>query len=153
MIISPASMPCHQTARSALEIGQCCFRYSGNCASRTSSLRRWLGWAEDRRWIAFLDVQIGGSSLTAELARLVKYLERPYVHLALDPEYAMQRGGIPGRRVGTLDAAQVNEAVQLLTTIVDQQNIPPKVLVVHRFTRGMLTNHREIKLDQRVQVG
>jgi hypothetical protein len=64
----------------------------------------------------------------------------------------MQRGGIPGRRVGTLDAAQVNEAVQLLTTIVDQQNIPPKVLVVHRFTRGMLTNHPEINLDQRVQV-
>ena len=111
-----------------------------------------LSWAEDRRWIVFLDVQIGGSSVAAELSRLVKYLERPYVHLALDPEYAMQRGGIPGRRVGTLDAAQVNEAVQLLTTIVDRQNIPPKVLVVHRFTQGMLTNYDQIKLDPRVQV-
>jgi hypothetical protein len=111
-----------------------------------------LGWAEDRRWIVFLDVQIGGSSVGAELPRLVKYLERPYVHLALDPEYAMRAGGIPGRRVGSLDAAQVNEAVQLLTTIVDQRNLPPKVLVVHRFTQGMLTNYREIRLDQRVQV-
>jgi hypothetical protein len=111
-----------------------------------------LGWAEDRRWIVFLDVQIGGSSVVAELSRLVKYLERPYVHLALDPEYAMQPGSIPGRRVGTLDAAQVNEAVELLTTIVDQQNIPPKVLVIHRYTQGMLTNYRQIKLDQRVQV-
>jgi hypothetical protein len=111
-----------------------------------------LRWAEDRRWIVFLDVQLGGSSLAAELPRLVKYLERPYVHLALDPEYAMQPGGIPGRRVGTLDAAQVNEAVRLLTTIVDQQNLPPKVLVVHRYTQGMLTNYQQIKLDQRVQV-
>lgn len=111
-----------------------------------------LGWAEDRRWIVFLDVQIGGSSVGAELPRLVKYLERPYVHLALDPEYAMRAGGIPGRRVGSLDAAQVNEAVQLLTSIVDQRNLPPKVLVVHRFTQGMLTNYREIRLDQRVQV-
>ena len=74
------------------------------------------------------------------------------VHLALDPEYAMQPGGIPGRRVGTLDAAQVNEAVELLARIVDQQNIPPKILVVHRFSQGMLTNYRQIKLDQRVQV-
>jgi hypothetical protein len=115
-------------------------------------IERVLSWAEDRRWIVFLDVQIGGSSLAAELPRLVKYLERPYVHLALDPEYAMQPGGIPGRRVGTLDAAQVNEAVQLLTTIVDQQNIPPKILVVHRFTQGMLTNYGQIKLDPRVQV-
>jgi hypothetical protein len=114
-------------------------------------IERVLSWAEDRRWIVFLDVQIGGSSVAAELSRLVKYLERPYVHLALDPEYAMQPGGIPGRRVGTLDAAQVNEAVQL-TTIVDRQNIPPKVLVVHRFTQGMLTIYEQIKLDQRVQV-
>ena len=111
-----------------------------------------LGWAEERRWIVFLDVQIGGSGVAAELSRLVKYLERPYVHLALDPEYAMQAGGIPGRRVGTLDAAQVNEAVQLLTTIVGRQNIPPKILVVHRFTQGMLTNYGQIKLDPRVQV-
>jgi hypothetical protein len=115
-------------------------------------IERVLSWAENRRWIVFLDVQIGSSSLAAELARLVKYLERPYVHLALDPEYAMQPGGIPGRRVGTLDAAQVNEAVQLLTTIVDQQNIPPKVLVVHRFTQGMLTNYQQIRLDPRVQL-
>jgi hypothetical protein len=42
--------------------------------------------------------------------------------------------------------------VQLLTSIVDQQNIPPKVLVVHRYARGMLTNYRQIKLDPRVQV-
>jgi hypothetical protein len=111
-----------------------------------------LRWAEDRRWIVFLDVQIGGSTLAEELDRLVKYLERPYVHLALDPEYAMQPGGIPGRRVGTLDAAQVNEAVDLLTSIVDRQNLPPKVLVVHRFTQGMITNYQQIKLDPRVQV-
>jgi hypothetical protein len=111
-----------------------------------------LSWAESRRWIVFLDVQIGGSSLAAELPRLVKYLERPYVHLALDPEYAMQPGGVPGRRVGTFDAAQVNDVVQLLSTIVDQQNITPKVLVVHRFTQGMLTNYQQIKLDQRVQL-
>ena len=115
-------------------------------------IERVLSWAEGRRWIVFLDVQIGGSSLASELSRLVKYLERPYVHLALDPEYAMQPGGVPGRQIGTLDAAQVNEAVQLLTTIVDRQNIPPKVLVVHRFTQGMLTHYEQIKLDQRVQV-
>ena len=42
--------------------------------------------------------------------------------------------------------------MQLLTTIVDQQNIPPKVLVVHRFTQGMLTSYGQIKVDPRVQV-
>jgi hypothetical protein len=111
-----------------------------------------LGWAEERGWIAILDVQIGHSTVADELPHLVKYLERPYVHLALDPEFAMKMGGVPGRRIGTLDAADVNYAVKLLAEIVEKKQLPPKVLVVHRFTQRMLTNHDQIKLDPRVQV-
>ena len=111
-----------------------------------------LGWAEERGWIVFLDVQIGHSTVPDELPHLVKYLERPYVHLALDPEFAMKLGGVPGQRIGTLDADDVNYAVKLLAEVVEREQIPPKVLVVHRFTRRMLTNHDRITLDPRVQV-
>jgi len=111
-----------------------------------------LGWAEERGWLVFLDVQIGHSTVADELPHLVKYLERPNVHLALDPEFAMKLGGIPGRRIGTLDAEDVNQAVRLLADIVDRKKVPPKVLVVHRFTQRMLTHHDKIKLDPRVQV-
>jgi hypothetical protein len=111
-----------------------------------------LGWAEERGWIVFLDVQIGHSTVPDELPHLVKYLERPYVHLALDPEFAMKRGGVPGRRIGTLDAADVNYAVGFLADIVGRKQLPPKVLVVHRFTQRMLTNHAQIRLDPRVEV-
>jgi hypothetical protein len=90
--------------------------------------------------------------VAAELEPLVPYLRRPYVHLALDPEFAMKTGGIPGQRIGTLDAADVNLAVDLLAKLVDEEKIPPKVLVVHRFSRRMLTNHDRIELDPRVQV-
>jgi hypothetical protein len=111
-----------------------------------------LGWAEERGWLVFLDVQIGHSTVADELPHLVKYLERPYVHLALDPEFAMKLGGVPGQRIGTLDATDINLAVQLLADIVEKKKVPPKVLVVHRFTQRMLTNHDQIKLDPRVQV-
>ena len=111
-----------------------------------------LGWAEERGWIVILDVQVGHSTVADELPHLVKYLERPNVHLALDPEFAMKLGGVPGRRIGTLDAADVNHAVRVLADIVEKQKVPPKVLVVHRFTQRMLTNHDRIKLDPRVQV-
>jgi hypothetical protein len=111
-----------------------------------------LGWAEQRGWVVFLDVQVGQSTVPDELPHLVKYLERPYVHLALDPEFAMKLGGVPGKRIGTLDATDVNYAVRLLGGIVDRKKIPPKVLVVHRFTQRMLTNTDKIALDPRVQV-
>jgi hypothetical protein len=111
------------------------------------------GWAEQRGWLLFLDVQLGTSTIDKELDHLVKYLSRPYVHLALDPEFAMKDGKVPGTDwMGRMDAAEVNHAVDVLTKVVDDYKLPPKILVVHRFTRNMLTNARLIKLDPRVQV-
>jgi hypothetical protein len=109
-------------------------------------------WAEERGWILFLDIQTGHSTVEAELPPLLPFLKRPYVHLALDPEFAMKGGGVPGRRIGTLDAADVNHAVEVLANLVTEHELPPKVLVVHRFTRKMLTNTDSIRLDPRVQV-
>jgi len=47
------------------------------------------GWAKQKNAILFLDVQIGKSTIEAELAPLVPFLQRPDVHLAIDPEFAM----------------------------------------------------------------
>jgi len=109
-------------------------------------------WVEQRGWILILDIQIGHSTVAAELEPLMPYLRRPYVHLALDPEFAMKNGGVPGQRIGTLDASDVNTAVNVLAKLVDEEKLPPKMLVVHRFTRRMLTNYDQIKRDPRVQV-
>jgi hypothetical protein len=109
-------------------------------------------WAEERGWIVFLDIQTGQSTVEAELPALLPFLQRPYVHLALDPEFAMKGGGIPGKRIGTMDAGEVNHAIKVLGDLVTEHKLPPKVLVVHRFTRKMLTNTDSIRLDPRVQV-
>lgn len=109
-------------------------------------------WAEERGWIMFLDVQTGQSTVEDELPPLLPFLARPYVHLALDPEFAMKGGSIPGKRIGTLDASDVNHAIDVLGKLVTEHKLPPKVLVVHRFTRKMLTNTDSIRRDPRVQV-
>jgi len=116
-------------------------------------IERVAQWAEDRGWLLFLDIQVGVSSVEDELKVLVPYLRRPYVHLALDPEFAMKDGKRPGTDwMGRMDAAEVNHAVEVLAKIVEDHQLPPKVLVVHRFTRNMLTNASQIRLDPRVQV-
>ncbi len=109
-------------------------------------------WADRRGALLFLDVQVGHSTVAAELQRLLPYLARPTVHLALDPEFSMKDGSAPGKRIGTMDAGDVNEAVRVLDSLVTANHLPPKVLIVHRFTRPMLTNARRIRLDPKVQV-
>ncbi len=110
------------------------------------------GWARQRNALLFLDVQLGKSTLENELEPLLPYLRRPDVHLGLDPEFAMTKGGLPGKRIGTLDARHINHAAGVLADLVTQHRLPPKVLVVHRFTKPMLTNAQNVKLDPRVQI-
>ena len=108
--------------------------------------------AESKGYLLFLDVQVGKSNVAAELEPLLPYLKRPYVHLALDPEFSMKGPEPPGKKIGTMDAADVNVAIHLLEKLVDENKLPPKILIVHRFTQRMLTNHEKIERDPRVQV-
>ena len=117
-----------------------------------SLIERVASWAAQRNALLFLDVQVGQSTLREELPRLVPFLKRPNVHLGLDPEFSMKGGHRPGSRIGSYDAADVNYAASLLADLVTENNLPPKVLVVHRFTRPMLTNTKKIRLDPRVQI-
>ncbi|MGH7476278.1 MAG: hypothetical protein ACRELD_08310 [Longimicrobiales bacterium] len=111
-----------------------------------------MSWAKRRDALVFLDIQPGRSTVREELPKLLEYLRSPYVHLALDPEWSMQGGAIPGQRIGTMDAADINHAIEALARLVEEHDLPPKVLVVHRFTRGMVTNVGRIEDDPRVQV-
>jgi len=109
-------------------------------------------WAQKKNALLFLDVQVGQSTVQEELPRLVQFLQRPNVMLGIDPEFSMKGGEKPGTKIGTMSASDVNFAINLLSGLVKQYNLPPKVLIVHRFTRRMLTNAKDIKLDPRVQV-
>jgi hypothetical protein len=110
-------------------------------------------WARAKHGLLFLDVQPGKSTVQAELPRLKPFLEDPDVHLGIDPEFAMQpSGAVPSSRVGTVDAKDVNWAIDFLDRIVKEKHLPPKVLIVHRWTRQMVTNARDIRPVPNVQV-
>ncbi|SMO32467.1 hypothetical protein [Solitalea koreensis] len=111
-----------------------------------------LSLAKKRNAIVFLDIQVGHSTLQQEIPLLEKYLKLPNVHLGIDPEFSMKSGDVPGKRIGTFDAADVNYAINYLQNLVKSDSIPPKLLIVHRFTRKMVTNSKDIKLKREVQV-
>jgi len=102
--------------------------------------------------IVFLDLQVALSSLKDELPRIEKYLQLPNVHLGIDPEFSMKTGAVPGSRIGTYDAEDINYASKYLADMVKEFNLPPKVFIVHRFTKKMVTNYQNIKLRPEVQV-
>jgi hypothetical protein len=118
----------------------------------STTIEKVYGWAKRKNALLFVDVQVGHSTLQSELPWLERFLKRPDVHLGIDPEFSMKDGTKPGKKIGTYDAADVNYAVRFLAGVVDKYKLPPKVLVVHRFTRKGVTNVPDIKLDPRVQI-
>lgn len=118
-----------------------------------SEIDKILAMAKKINGIVFLDFQAGLSTLQDELPLYSKYIEMPNVHIGIDPEFAMLTSGKrPGTVVGTLDAADINFVSKYLSEIVLQKNIPPKILVVHRYTRPMVTNYKNIETRPEVQI-
>ena len=102
--------------------------------------------------IVILDIQVGLSTPQKEIPLLEDYLKMPNVHLALDPEFSMKTGAKPGTVIGSYDASDINYAANYLAGLVKQYNLPPKILLVHRFTQPMVTNASLIKPLPEVQV-
>lgn len=110
-----------------------------------------LEMADQVNGIVILDIQVGLSTLQDELPLLKDYLSLPNVHLAIDPEFSMKDGVPPGREIGTFNAADINYASDFLAQLVDDNDLPPKILIVHRFTEDMVTGYKSIKTQPEVQ--
>lgn len=111
-----------------------------------------ISWAKEINALVFVDIQVGHSSVKDEVPPLEQYLKLPNVHLGIDPEFSMKNGERPGSKIGTFTAEDINDAIDFLAAVVRKNNLPPKVLVVHRFTQGMVTGFERIKKLPEVQI-
>lgn len=118
----------------------------------TSEIDKVLAMAEKINAIVFLDLQVGFSNVESEIPRLEEYLKLPNVHLGIDPEFSMKSGIRPGKVVGTLDATDINFAANFLAKVVKENNLTPKILIIHRYTQKMVTNYKQIKPLPEVQI-
>jgi hypothetical protein len=111
------------------------------------------GWAKEANALLFIDIQTGHDNIRTILPRFEWLLKNPDVHLGIDPEFNLIKSGKkPGTKIGTYDAADINYASGYLEELVKKYNLPPKVFIVHRFTRNMVTNAKRIVLRPEVQV-
>src|SRR3954464_1353226 len=99
---------------------------------------RYLAAARAAKALLILDIQPGHVDFMEDVRALRPYLEQPDVSLALDPEWKVPDGQIPGKVIGSTDAAEVNQVSAYLSAIVRAKRLPQKLLVVHQFTENMI---------------
>lgn len=114
-----------------------------------ATVQQYIQLAQQNNMLLFLDLQIGRSSLANELTQVMPYLKYPFVHLAIDPEFAMPPGERPGQDIGTLDAADINTALDRIEQMQEQNQIPiNKIVLVHQFQDTMLTHKDQLNWDE-----
>ena len=111
-----------------------------------------VSWAKEIKGLVFVDIQVAHSSVRTEVPLLENYLKMPEVHLGIDPEFSLKNGEIPGSKIGTFNPDDINSAIDYLANLVKKYNLPPKILIVHRFTQGMVTGFKQIKKVPEVQI-
>ena len=109
--------------------------------------------AREHGMLLFLDTQIGWSDPLTEVKRLESFLLEPFVHIALDPEFATEPRGVrPGLAVGGITGGQVNDVLGYLSALVEEEGLPSKILMVHQFTGRMLHDRDAIERHSGVEL-
>jgi hypothetical protein len=116
-------------------------------------LREYLDAVRAIDGILVLDIQPGRADFLTEVRRYEQLLVEPDVSLALDPEWSVGPGEVPGGgTIGSVDASTVNAVSADVADLVARHHLPEKLLVVHRFTPDMVTNAADVVARPGVEV-
>src|SRR5215213_2441486 len=101
-------------------------------------IRRYLRAARRAKALLVLDIQPGASDFFTEATRLKRWLREPDVGLALDPEWRVRAGQVPGQVIGQVDSREVNAVTAWLAKLSKARDLPEKLVVIHQFTDDMV---------------
>jgi hypothetical protein len=88
--------------------------------------------------LLLLDLQTGRAPFPVVAQRWAWALKKPWVGLALDPEWRMGPHQVPASVVGSVRAAEVNRTSLWLSRLVQRRGLPEKLFVLHQFRVSML---------------
>lgn len=94
--------------------------------------------------LLILDIQPGRANFVSEAQALRKWLLQPDVGLALDPEWRMAPGQVPGRQIGSVSAVEVNAVSGWLDQLVADHHLPTKLFLLHKFRSTMVRGESEL---------
>jgi hypothetical protein len=127
---------------------------SGTYSTRypDEQIQGFLDAARNHGAILILDIQPGQSPWMDEVRALERWLMEPDVSLAMDPEWSMKPGQVPGTVIGETSAAEINEVSAYLQQLINRHKLPQKLLIVHQFKDYQLRDQSDVVNRRSVKV-
>jgi hypothetical protein len=103
-------------------------------------LRPWVDAAGQAGVYVMLDLQPGRTDFLTQAQRYEELLARPYVGLALDPEWRLQPNQRHLVQIGSVTAGEINSVVTWLADLTRVHKLPQKLLMLHQFQPQMISD-------------
>ena len=122
----------------------------GNYSSESTIelLKPWIDAAEAAGVYVVLDLQPGRTDFLTQAKLYEELLKRPYVGLALDPEWRLDPGQHHMVQIGSVDATEINKVSSWLADLTRENNLPQKVLTLHEFSLQMITHRDQVDVSR-----
>ncbi len=110
-----------------------------------SAVEQYVAAARRQGALVILDIQTGRSDFLQIAKRWLWALRQPHVGLALDPEWRMGPGEVPGQVIGSVRAEEVNRVSAWLQDLTLRNDLPEKLFMLHQFRTDMLPDIERIE--------
>jgi hypothetical protein len=117
---------------------------------RDADVRRYVRAARRNDALLVLDLQPGRSDFLGQARHFRWALRKPWVGLALDPEWHMGPHQIPAQTIGHVDAAEVNAVSRFVARVVAERDLPQKLFMVHQFRTDMVRHIGKVERRPRL---
>jgi hypothetical protein len=109
-----------------------------------ATVQSYLDGARAAGAILLLGIQPGTGDFLPAVQRYERWLSEPDVGLALDPEWAVDPGDVPGDVFGSTTGAELDTVSSYLDGLVSAHHLPQKVLVYHQLHADIVTGEEAL---------
>ncbi len=115
-----------------------------------SLVARYVRAARRNNALLVLDLQPGRASFLPQARHFRWALRKPFVGLALDPEWRMGPNEVPAQTIGSVKAAEVNRVSRYVARLTRRRHLPQKLFMVHQFRTDMVQHIGRVRRHRRL---
>lgn len=108
-------------------------------------IKKWHDAATTHKALLLLNIQPGRADFIDEVKYFEKWLKYPNVGVALDPEWAVNKGQVPGRVFGSTSGKELDEVARYLSALTLANNLPQKVMLFHQLHITIVAKPKDLK--------
>ncbi|WP_239154449.1 hypothetical protein [Amycolatopsis sp. FDAARGOS 1241] len=102
--------------------------------------------------VLLLDIQPGRADFLPEVQAYERWLGEPDVGVALDPEWAVEPGAVPGEKFGRTTGAELDGVAAYLAGLANEQRLPDKIMAYHQVAASIVRDEADLRAHPGVSV-